>query len=65
MTRIHAVAGAVYERDGRRRAVVRLIPPTGSFSAAVEWRRPGQEMRTTTCSIAAFNKWLSLAQLVS
>ena len=48
--------GTLFERDGKRREVVRLIPADRFTSSAVEWRRPGQEFRSSACSVHA---WLS------
>lgn len=49
--------GTVFERDGKRREFVRLIPANRYTSAAVEWRRPGQECRSSACSLDAWTKW--------
>lgn len=51
------VPGTVFERDGKRREFVRLIPANRYTSAAVEWRRPGQECRSSACSLDAWTKW--------
>ncbi len=49
--------GSVYERDGKKRKVVRLIPTSKFVSYAVEWSRPDQEMRTSQCSLIAWIRW--------
>jgi len=56
--------GAIFERDGKRREVVRLIPARLFTSPAVEWRRPGQDMRSSACSVAAWFKWAKEARQI-
>lgn len=50
--------GTLFEKDGKRREFVRLIPANRLTSAAVEWRRPGQVCRSYSCSEHAWSKWL-------
>lgn len=57
--------GTVFERDGKKREVVRLIPPNRYTSPAVEWRRPEQDMRSSACSVAAWFKWAKEARQIS
>ena len=45
--------GTLFEREGKRREVVRLIPADRFAAPAVEWRRPGQEFRSSACSVSA------------
>ncbi len=59
------VQGAVFERDGKKREVVRLVPANGFASAAIEWRRPGQEWRSSACSVNAWHKWVKEARQIS
>ncbi len=54
--------GTQFERDGKRREFVRVIPANRYTSEAVEWRRPGQEFRSSACSMAAWKKWANGAQ---
>lgn len=54
--------GTVFERDSKRREVVRLIPADRFASPAVEWRRPGQEFRSRACSLHAWSKWVKDAR---
>ncbi|CAN7600075.1 hypothetical protein [Acidovorax delafieldii] len=49
--------GTLFERDGKKREFVRVIPANRYTSAAVEWRRPGQECRSSACSLDAWTKW--------
>lgn len=58
------VPGTVFERDGRKRELVRLVPANRFASAAIEWRRPSQVMRSSVCSVSAWEKWVSLANQV-
>lgn len=53
--------GTVFERDGKRREVVRLVPADRYTAPAIEWRRPGQEFRTSACSLHAWSKWIKEA----
>lgn len=57
--------GTLFERDGKRREVVRLIPADRFTSSAVEWRRPGQEFRSSACSVHAWTKWVKEARQIS
>lgn len=54
--------GAVFERDGKRREIVRLMPAHRDMAAAVEWRRPGQEWRSRACSLSVWAKWVREAR---
>lgn len=65
MTTTIAKPGAVFEREGKRREFVRLIPSNRFTSAEVEWRRPGQEMRSSACSLHAWIKWVKEARQIS
>lgn len=57
--------GTRFARDGKTREVVRLIPANRFTSAAVEWRRPGQEFRSSACSVHAWAKWAQKARQIS
>jgi len=57
--------GTLFEREGKRREVVRLIPADRFTSPAVEWRRPGQEFRSSACSVDAWHKWVKEARQIS
>lgn len=57
MTISEVKPGTLFERDGKRREVVRVIPANRYTSAAVEWRRPGRECRSSACSLDAWFKW--------
>ena len=57
--------GTLFEREGKRREVVRLIPADRFTSPAVEWRRPGQEFRSSACSVHAWTKWVKEARQIS
>jgi len=57
--------GALFEREGKRREVVRLIPANRFTSPAVEWRRPGHEFRSSACSVSAWLKWVKEARQIS
>lgn len=57
--------GTLFERDGKRREVVRLIPADRFTSSAVEWRRPGQVFRSSACSVHAWTKWVKEARQIS
>lgn len=56
--------GTQFERDGKYREVVRLIPANRFVSAALEWRRPGRECRSYACSEYAWAKWVKEAREV-
>ena len=56
--------GTLFERDGKRREFVRIIPANRYTSEAVEWRRPGQEFRTSACSMDAWSKWAKGAKQI-
>lgn len=56
------VAGAVFERNEKRREVVSIIAANRLVSPAVEWRRPGHEWRSSACSVSAWCKWVSEAR---
>jgi hypothetical protein len=60
-----AMPGAVLERDGKKREVVRLVPANRFVPAAIEWRRPGQEWRSTACSVTAWKKWAKDARQIT
>lgn len=62
MTQPFNQQGAVFERDGLRRELVRVIPAHRGVAAAVEWRRPGQEWRSSACSLSAWEKWVRQAR---
>lgn len=57
--------GALFEREGKTREVVRLIPADRFAAPAVEWRRPGQEFRSSACSVRAWTKWVKEARQIS
>lgn len=57
--------GTMFERDGKKREVVRLVPANRYTSPAVEWRRPGQEFRSSACSVTAWIKWAKEARQIS
>ena len=57
--------GTVFEKDGKKREVVGLLPGNRFTSPAVTWRRPGDEWRTTACSLSAWSKWVAAAQPVT
>ncbi len=57
--------GTLFEREGKRREVVQLIPANRFTSPAVEWRRPGQEFRSSACSVDAWHKWVKEARQIS
>ena len=65
MPEVKIQPGMLYERDGKRREVVRIIPEDRFTSTAVEWRRPGQEFRSSACSVSAWLKWVKDAQQIS
>lgn len=64
MSNTNLKQGLVYERDGKRREVVRLIQGGRLIPPAVTWRRPGDEWKTNSCSLRTWNKWVESAQLV-
>lgn len=57
--------GALFEREGKRREVVQLIPANRFTPPAVEWRRPGQGFRSSACSLIAWHKWVKEARQIS
>lgn len=57
--------GTQFARDGKMREFVRFIPANRFTSAAVEWRRPGQEFRSSACSVSAWAKWAKGARQIS
>lgn len=57
--------GTVFERDGKKREVVQFIRANRFASAAVEWRRPGQEFRTSACSVHAWITWAKEARQIT
>lgn len=57
--------GTVFERDGKKHEVVQFILANRFTSAAVEWRRPGEEFRISVCSLHAWTKWVQVASPVS
>jgi len=65
MSTAEVKAGTVFERGGKRREVVRLVPADRYTSPAIEWRRPGQEFRTSACSLHAWINWVKEARQIS
>lgn len=65
MASVQANPGETWERAGRRRDVVRVVEGNRFTSAAIEWRRPGDEDRKLSCSLSAWVKWESGAHRVA
>lgn len=57
--------GDLFERACKRREVVRLITSNRYTSPAVEWRRPGQEFRSSACSVSAWHQWAKEVRQIS
>lgn len=57
--------GTVFEKDGKKREVVALIPGNRYTSPAVTWRRPDAQLRATSCSLHTWLQWVEDAELIT
>lgn len=64
MAAIEPKVGTIFEKDGKLREVVAIIPGNRFTSPGVTWRRPGNEWRTFTCSLNAWSKWVATASAI-